>query len=126
MRYCEGQFLEVAQSHGLCRPSSSVLTLEDILELHASVVRAYETLQRPICGTCSNWRSSPGISLLIRSPCAQGVENVQSPGSQYLPAFDFKIAMSYKHGGHLKQPLSTVTLVSIHCGQLDELKFPGA
>ena len=40
MRYCEGQFLEVAQRHGLCRPSSSVLTLTDILELHASVVRA--------------------------------------------------------------------------------------
>lgn len=40
MRYCEGQFLEVAQRHGLCRPSSSVLTLEDILELHASVVYA--------------------------------------------------------------------------------------
>ena len=38
MRYCEGQFLEVAQRHGLCRPSSSVLTLKDILELHASVV----------------------------------------------------------------------------------------
>ncbi len=40
MRYCEGQFLEVAQRHGLCRPSSSVLTLTDILELHASVVSA--------------------------------------------------------------------------------------
>jgi hypothetical protein len=39
MRYCEGQFLEVAQRHGLCRPSSSVLSLKDILELNASVVR---------------------------------------------------------------------------------------
>lgn len=38
MRYCEGEFLEVAQRHGLCRPSNSVLTLKDILELHASVV----------------------------------------------------------------------------------------
>ena len=38
MRYCEGEFLEVAQRHGLCRPSSTVLTLKDILELHASVV----------------------------------------------------------------------------------------
>lgn len=38
MRYCEGQFLEVAQAHGLCRPSSTVLTLKDILDLHASVV----------------------------------------------------------------------------------------
>ena len=38
MRYCEDQFLEVAQQHGLCRPSQTVLSLKDILELHASVV----------------------------------------------------------------------------------------
>ena len=126
MRYCEGQFLEVAQRHGLCRPSSSVLTLEDILELHASVVRTYETLRRPICATCSYWRSSPGIFLLIRAPHAQGIEAVQSPRWQHLPSVDFRNAMRYKHGERLNQPLSTVTLVLIHCGQLDELKFPGA
>ncbi|BDA44720.1 Uncharacterized protein C24H6.11c [Coccomyxa sp. Obi] len=38
MQYCEEQFLAVAAQHGLCRPPSSVLTLEDILSLHGSVV----------------------------------------------------------------------------------------
>ena len=45
MRYCEDQFLEVAQQHGLCRPSQSVLSLRDILELHASVVRPMQLSQ---------------------------------------------------------------------------------
>jgi hypothetical protein len=52
MRYCEGQFLEVAQRHGLCRPSSSVLNLKDILDLNASVVRvlrAPDPLKIPLC-----------------------------------------------------------------------------
>lgn len=39
MQYCEEQFLAVASRYGLCRPPSSVLTLEDIISLHASLVR---------------------------------------------------------------------------------------
>ena len=66
MRYCEGQFLEVAQRHGLCRPSSSVLSLKDILELNASVVRFCMILipENPSCaphvlGTLSGLKCSP-------------------------------------------------------------------
>ena len=39
MQYCEEQFLAVASRHGLCRPASSVLSLEDIISLHGNVVR---------------------------------------------------------------------------------------
>jgi hypothetical protein len=38
MQYCEEQFLKVAARHGLCRPTSSVLSLEDIISLHGNVV----------------------------------------------------------------------------------------
>ena len=50
MRYCEDQFLEVAQQHGLCRPSRSVLSLKDILELHASVVSTMLLTSTLQCG----------------------------------------------------------------------------
>ena len=38
MQYCEGQFLAVAARHGLCRPASAALTLEDVLRLHSAPV----------------------------------------------------------------------------------------
>ena len=40
MQYCEGQFLAVAARHGLCRPASAALTLEDVLRLHSAPVGA--------------------------------------------------------------------------------------
>jgi hypothetical protein len=52
MQYCEEQFLAVAARHNLCRPSSSVLTLEDILSLHSSLVlrpHSIFALRMPLC-----------------------------------------------------------------------------
>ena len=62
MRYCEDQFLDVAQQHGLCRPSQTVLSLKDILELHASVV---STMQLTMPLQCSPQPCLIGCSVAV-------------------------------------------------------------
>ena len=62
-QHCEEAFLAVAARYGLCRPAARMLSLEDILRAHSSLVGAHEG------GKCS-CQSHAGLRSMARWWCA--------------------------------------------------------
>lgn len=87
MQYCEEQFLAVAAQHGLCRPPSSVLTLEGILSLHGNVVsiRSAFTLSgmRQFLFACMQCLGAENCGAVMKSSCT-ALKIGRNPHCQYI------------------------------------------